>query len=174
MKIFRLNSSLTSFVYPIIKIVACIFLTVFCISRNRIFHIPPAWGNGLVTIFSTAIVILSILCFYISVCELFCVAENRKNMRPNHVPTKQILLFDILTMSKENDIIEIEVQKGGVLLALGASAVNDYGSSRFSDKKYYIGETKYESFEEFVVNLQKIFPAGYVQAFRIDGIPCSK
>ena len=77
-------------------------------------------------------------------------------------------------MSKENDIIEIEVQKGGVLLALGASAVNDYGSSRFSDKKYYIGETKYESFEEFVVNLQKIFPAGYVQAFRIDGIPCSK
>lgn len=174
MKLFRMNSSLTSFTYPIIKIAVCIALTVFCISRNRILHISSTWGNRLVTISAAAIVILSILCFYISVCELFCVAENKRKARPNHTPTKPIPLSEIFTMSKENDIIEIEAQKDGALLTLGASAVSDYGSSKFTDKKYYIGATEYETFEEFAADLQKQFPEGYVQVYRIDGIPCGK
>ena len=62
----------------------------------------------------------------------------------------------------------------GTVLALGASAVSDYGSSEFSDKKYYIGQTEYESIEEFAASLQELFSAGYVQACRIDGLPCGK
>lgn len=173
-KIFRFNSSLTSFVYPAVKIAVCIALVVLCVSRNRIFRISSGWGKWLAAIFFTAVGILSILCFLLSVCELLCVAENREKLRPNHAPAKAIPLAEILAMAKENDILEIEVVKDGVLLALGASAVSDYGSSEFSDKKYYIGQTEYESIEEFAAGLQELFPAGYVQACRIDGLPCGK
>ena len=173
-KIFRFNSSLTSFVYPAVKIVVCIGLVALCVSRNRIFQISSAWGKWLATIFFTAVGILSILCFLISVCELLCVAENREKLRPNQAPAKAIPLPEILAMAKGNDILEIEAVKDGVLLALGASAVSDYGSSEFSDKKYYIGQTEYESIEEFAASLQELFSAGYVQACRIDGLPCGK
>lgn len=170
MKLFRLNSSLTSFTYPIIKIAVCVALTVFCIERDKVFHVSSVWGDWLVTIFATAIVAFSILCFFLSVFELFCVVENKRKERPNHAPTKPIPLSEIFTMSKENDIIEIEAQKDGALLTLGTSAVSDYGSSKFTDKKYYIGATEYETFEEFAADLQKQFPAGYVQVYKIDGV----
>lgn len=79
MKLFEVQTKLTSYRYPIAKIVVCIVLIVLCLCRNSIFPAPPEWVNVVLSVVCFGITIPAILCIYISVGELFHTYSNRRN-----------------------------------------------------------------------------------------------
>ena len=83
MKLFEVQTDLTSFTYPVVKIVICLSVIIFSIVRNRIFHFSSPWANAVVSVVCFVLTIISILCLYISAGELFHTAANRKNAN-NH------------------------------------------------------------------------------------------
>ena len=81
MKIFELNTKLTSYSYPLAKIIISIMVVLFCIFRNHIFTISLKPLNFLVTLICFAATLAAILCTYISVGELFYVRKNKKKKK---------------------------------------------------------------------------------------------
>ena len=81
MKIFELNTKLTSYSYPLAKIIISIMVVLFCIFRNHIFTISLKPLNFLVTLICFVVTLAAILCTYISVGELFYVRKNKKSKR---------------------------------------------------------------------------------------------
>ena len=92
MKLFEVKTDLTSFTYPAVKITICLLVILFSIARNRIFHISSAWVNAVVTILCFVLTVISILCLYISIGELFHVASNRKNTNYHPVNIKKMTI----------------------------------------------------------------------------------
>ena len=78
MKIFELNTKLTSYSYPLAKIIISVLIVLFCIFRNNLFTIALKQLNFLVTLICFVATLAAILCTYISVGELFYVWKNKK------------------------------------------------------------------------------------------------
>ena len=81
MKIFELNTKLTSYLYPLAKIIISIMVVLFCIFRNHIFTISLKPLNFLVTLICFAATLAAILCTYISIGELFYVRKINRSKR---------------------------------------------------------------------------------------------
>ena len=78
MKLFELQTKLTSYTYPLIKIAFSLLIILFSIFRDEFFTISIAVLNFMATLLCLIATLASILCIYISVGELFYVRENRK------------------------------------------------------------------------------------------------
>ncbi len=79
MKLFELQTDMTSYAYSVVKIIICLTVIIFSILRNRIFQFSNTWLNAIVTLLCFVLTIASILCLYISVGEVFHTRANRKN-----------------------------------------------------------------------------------------------
>ncbi len=172
-KLFELQTDLTSFTYPIVKIIICWTVCILCFFRDRIYRFS---NNAIDVLICLLLILPSILCFYISVGEIFHTAANRK--RAKHKITnrksskiKQMTIETITKIVSENDIVEIDVCKDKSVIKIGASAVCEYTSYVFTDKLFYISSSEYESIEQFVNALLKLFPEGSVPVLKIDGLP---
>ena len=80
-KIFSLQTDLTDYRYPLIKIMISVFVIVCSITRNSFFDISSKLLNIVVASFCCVITIASILCIYIAVFELIYVRKNRTKSR---------------------------------------------------------------------------------------------
>ena len=78
MKLFELQTKLTSYTYPLIKITFSLLIILLSIFHDEFFTISIAVLNFMATLLCLIATIASILCIYISVGELFYVRENRK------------------------------------------------------------------------------------------------
>ena len=81
MKIFKLNTKLTSYSYPLAKIIISVIFVLFSIFRNNIFTISLKQINFLVTLICFVATLAAILCTYISIGELFYVWKNKKQQK---------------------------------------------------------------------------------------------
>ena len=81
MKIFELNTKLTSYSYPLAKIIISLMIVLFSIFRNNIFTISLKQINFLVTVICFVATLSAILCIYISIGELFYVRKNKKKQK---------------------------------------------------------------------------------------------
>ena len=81
MKIFELNKKLTSYSYPLAKIIISVTIVLFSIFRNNIFTISFKQINFLVTLICFVATLAAILCTYISIGELFYVWKNKKQQK---------------------------------------------------------------------------------------------
>lgn len=81
MKIFEVDTKLTSYTYPLIKIMISLSVILFSIFRSKIFTISMVALNFLVALLCFAATLASILCIYISVGELFYVRKSKKATR---------------------------------------------------------------------------------------------
>lgn len=81
MKIFTMQKDLTSYRYPLIKIVICILLLAVCIFRNRLIDISVRWLEICLSVVAFAVTIPAILCVYISCGELMETYYNRKERK---------------------------------------------------------------------------------------------
>lgn len=172
MKLFEFQTRLTSFKYPIIKIIVCLSLIILAVLRNSIFQISNIWINAIVTLLSFLITMASILCLCISVCEVIQTIENRQNTKIAFpVETKQVSIETIINMISENDIIEFDVCKDEKIFKIGSSAVCDYAFGPLRDKLFYIASSEYETIELFTEALLKLFPERSIPVFEIDGLP---
>lgn len=77
--IFSLQTNLTGYLYPLVKIILSGAIILFCIFRNLIFNISVKPLKILVAAICCALTIGAILCIYVAVGELFYVRKNRKN-----------------------------------------------------------------------------------------------
>ncbi len=171
MKLFELQTNLTSYSYPVVKIIVCLSVIVVGIMRNRLFRFSNSWANFAVTLLCFLLAIASILCLYISIGELFQTYENRKKTNNQSAEAKQLTIEAVIKMVSENDIIEIEVCVDNQTIKIGASADCKYSSSVFEDKSFYISNLEYETIEQFTEALNELFPQGIIAVFKIDGLP---
>lgn len=81
MKIFEVQTKLTSYSYPLIKIIVSVMIILFSIFRNQLLTISPKSLNLLVTLLCLIATLAAILCIYISVGELFYVLRNKKKQK---------------------------------------------------------------------------------------------
>ena len=81
MKIFELNTKLTSYSYPLAKIIISVMIVLFSIFRNNIFTISLKPLSFLVTLICFIATLAAILCTYISIGELFYVRRNKKKQK---------------------------------------------------------------------------------------------
>ena len=171
MKLFEVQTDMTSFAYPVVKIIICLTVIIFSILRNRIFQFSNAWLNAIVTLLCFLLTIASILCLYVSVGEVFHTSANRKNTNYQFSEIKQMTIGTITKIVSENDIVEIDVCKDKKVIKIGARADCEYASSVFKDKLFYISSSEYESIDQFVNALLELFPKGSVPVLKIDDIP---
>ena len=78
MKIFEVQTKLTNYAYPLIKIVVSLLIILFSVFRNKFFIISIGVLNFMLTLFCLVATLAAILCIYISVGELFYVRQNKK------------------------------------------------------------------------------------------------
>lgn len=81
MKIFKLQTNLTRYSYPLIKIIISVMIVLFSVFRNQLFTISLKSLNILVATLCFAATVAAILCTYISIGELFYVWKNKKEQK---------------------------------------------------------------------------------------------
>ena len=74
--IFEPQRDLTSFTYPIIKIIICILIYLLVFFRDHFITVTTVFGKVLTAAVSGVLVIASILCVYVSVFEIFFTIGN--------------------------------------------------------------------------------------------------
>lgn len=171
MKLFEVQTDLTSFTYPVLKITICLSVIIFSIVRNRIFRFSSSWANAVVTVLCFALTIVSILCLYISIGELFHTCTNRRRTNCQLLNVKQLAIETVTKIVSENDIVEIEVCTDNQTIKIGASSDCRYSSSIFEDKLFYISSSEYETIEQFTGALIELFPEGIIPVSKIDDLP---
>jgi len=75
-RIFELQTDLTSFTYPIIKIVISISIFMLVFFRDNFITTTTVWGTVLLSVVSIVLICASILCVYISIGEIFHTIGN--------------------------------------------------------------------------------------------------
>lgn len=175
-KIFSVQTDLTDYKYPLIKIGVSLLVILLSVFRDKFFVISAQPFNIIVTFLCFLISIASILCIYIAIAELFYVRENRKGikMAEKAISAKPFSLERIIALLKENDIIEIEIKANEKVLKIGASADNKPFSSVFFDKRFYIEKEEYLKIEEFEKELLKYTKNDEIDVITIDGIKAEK
>ena len=171
MKLFEVQTDLTTYTYPVVKIIICLAVISLSLLRNRIFQFSNTWVNATVTLLCFVLTIAGILCLYISVGEVFHTSTNRKNANYQSSEIKHLAIGEIIKMVSENDIVEIEVCKDKKTIKIGASAECEYTSSVFKDKLFYLSNSEYETVELFTKALLELFPDGSIPVLKIDGLP---
>ncbi len=170
-KLFKLQTDLKSFKYPVLKIIICLSVIAVSIFRNSIFQVGNGWINIIVILLCLAFTLASILCLYISVGEIFHTYVNRKKENCQFSKIKQLTIGTISEIVSQNDIVEIKVRKDEKTIKIGASADCEYTSSVFKDKLFYLSSSEYETVEQFTEALLELFPEGNVPVLEIDGLP---
>lgn len=170
MRLFEVQKDLTSYTYPVVKIIISLSVIVLSLLRNRIFQFSNSLVNVTVTLFCFILTIASILCLYISVGEVFHTSTNRKNANYQSSEIRPVTIGVISKIVSENDIVEIEACKNNKIIKIGASADCEYSSSVFKDKLFYISGSEYKTVELFAEALLELFPDGIVPVLKIDDL----
>lgn len=171
MKLFEVRTDLTSFISPVVKIIICLSVIILSLMRNRIFRFSNSWANAAVTLLCFVLTMVSVLCLYISIGELFHTRANCKNINYQSSDVKQMTIEAVIKIVSENDIVEIEVCTNNKTIKIGASAECKYTRSIFEDKLFYISSSEYETIELFTEALIELFPKGIIPVSKIDDLP---
>ena len=168
MKLFTLQTNLESYKYPLIKIMICITIILGSIYRDNFIITKVEIIDNFVTFIAVIATLASILCTYISIGELFHVYSNRKNHK--ELTTFKFFLFqEIKKQLLSNDIIEM-VAFSDSIVKFGTSSDCKHSNWNFFDKRFYIDDKEYCSYEEFEYALSILFPNEVVPIIEIDGI----
>ncbi len=171
MNLFEVQTNLKSYSYPIVKIIACITLILLCIFRGNIFDFSSRWIDMIVSLVCFVVVVLCILCLYISIGEIFHTYSNRHH---THVNSHNAVVYSqkaIVNLVKEQDIVEVDIITSVGIIKVGSSSENDYCSSCFFDKKYYIGNKEFKTSKQFAEALTQYTAQNKLLVVSIDGLP---
>ena len=175
-KIFKLQTNLINYTYPLTKIVISMLIILFSVFRGSLFVISIKPLNFLLTLFCLVFTMASILCIYIAVSELFYVWKNRKakHEKIELIPTTPFDVEQVICLIKENDIIEFEIKANESKIKVGSSSDCRVDSSVFFKKRFFIGELEYLTAEEFKKELLKYTIDGKINVISIDGVKAEK
>ena len=174
MKPFRCDKNIKTYKIPVIKIVLCSLIVVLLISRNYLIHINSLLWNTAIGIVCFQVVGLSILCIYLSICEIILLNDRKKEDKVNienaRLHSRTYSVDHILSLLEKNDIIEISIISNAQIIKLGASSDCCPGNSHFFDKSYYINNND-ATIEELREIINNYSTNSKVCVISIDGVP---
>lgn len=174
MKLFRCDKKIETYKFPAIKIVLCSLLVVLLISRNYLIYINNSLWKTIIDIVCFQVVILSILCIYLSVGEIILLNERKKegkiNIENDRKHSKTYSVDYILSLLEKNDIVEISILSKDQIIKLGASSDCYPGRSHFYNKNYYVNNKNDITIEELRGIINNYSTKGKVCIIAIDGV----
>lgn len=148
----KCNDDIKSYKYPILKIFIFAIVIIILINRNIFFSIDNVVLKFIIAIVSAALVIICILSIYISFNEIILLYEKRQeaNIDINQMLTraKKVSVNDIITLLKNNDIVEIKAISNNSIIKIGVSSDCCVDSFEFFDKIYYVNDNEFKTVEE--------------------------
>lgn len=158
MNIFKLDKELRSYKYPIIKIIICVaiifvmLLDVF-FDQIHISLLDIKIIDIMFRIFATIINLACVLRIYISFGELIYVSKNRakdKILSDSDIANcEEFTLDDIISLSKNNYLLDIWIVSGNRIVEVGPTAVARYGDSKFYNKHFRIEKEEFWNIDDF-------------------------
>lgn len=169
---FCIDDTLMTYTYPIVKILACVVILI--LDTNRNFHIKDTIWDFIISVICGGISIASIHCISISLGEMIIVSDNRSdaNGKPSKKGKEPILypIDKIVSLVKDNDIIEIQINHNGKAIEVGASSDSEAGNSKLFNKLYYIKKKEFENLDDFRKALSLYSDNGHISVISIDGV----
>lgn len=167
----------SSYRYPIVKLIISAILVAAACNRNSIFERLDVKVGPVVNILCAIVGVAAIRCIYTGIAEI-AIYHEESHKQHSEKKKKPTYLYSIEALGKiieENDIIEIVVQHGERQIEIGASAESDRSSGEFYNKEYYIEDQCFGSFREFDQKLAGMFPNGtQIPVVTIDGVAPEK
>ena len=163
----------SSYRYPIVKLITSAIIVVAACNRTCIFERLNVKAGPVVNILFAIVGVAAIRCIYTGIAEIAIYHEesHKRHSGKKKKPTHLYSVEALGKMIEENDIIEIVVQYGEQQIEIGASAESDRSSGEFYNKEYYIEDQGFGSFREFDQKLAGMFPNGtQIPVVTIDGI----
>lgn len=166
-KIFEVQKDITTYKYPLIKLVICLFLvlSILIVSACDIIRVP-----FIIRIVFVVLIGGSYLSGLISVGEIAHVYFKKKGKRSNKEYCREIRTIDIVKLVKENDIIEINAKINKKIITFGSASECERNGFNFFNKVYYIGKQEFKDIKSFENNLKVLFPNDIIYVFKIDGV----
>ncbi len=172
--IFKCSGKIRSYTYPVIKIVLCVLLIIFLVNRNHFFVIHSSVWEIVVRNICFQIVILAVLCIYISTAEMVLLRERRAAAAVSALPEgRDYRIDDLVSLLGSNDIIEITAATDDKVIRFGASSDCRPGDAHFFDKTYYIDDKADIGIDEVKKALKRCADNDLIHVLTIDDIPVS-
>ena len=176
MKIFKCDTSIKNYRYPIAKIVLSCLLIALLVMRGCFFSISSGFWKLATGILGAQIVVLSVLCIYISFAEMLLLYERRekKHFGKAISQSRVFSVSYILSLLEANDIVEILLACDNRIITVMASSDNRQGSAKFFDKRYHIGDSTFTEFADFKEAIIPYAIGGEFCVIEIDGVPANR
>jgi hypothetical protein len=174
LNIFSCNDNLTTYTYPLVKILVCVVLIILPIYRGHFINLDNIIFNAIMGGVSFVVGIAGVLCVYISIAEIILINEKKTKasivLKDAIKLSKEYSIDEIIFLVEKNDIIEIQVLSNNRIVEVGSSSDSKQGSSKFFDKRYYIDKKEICDLEDFKASLLLHSINEKVIVFSIDGI----
>ena len=170
-KLFSFQDGLTSFTYPVVKIVTSLALLISAMLCARIADISNPLANLAFKVLYCAVAMACILCLIVSIREFFSVISNRKSTHASPQDGKALTIQAVIGLVSRYDIIDIEACRGNETIKLGSSAESEYRDAPLKNKLFYISDAEYDTAEQFGEALFTLFPNGIIRVRKIDDVP---
>lgn len=178
LKWFEFNRDVKTYKFPILKICVCSLVMLLLIAIFPVRKALSSFWDDAIGVLSALVGFLCIFCIALSFCEIISVSENREieklDKKTALAKSKTFLLDDVLSLLKSNDIIDILIFSNEQFIKIGSSSESVRGSSRFFNKRYYLGDEEFESFEDFSEILRSHSQNDSLCVVTIDGLPVTK
>lgn len=168
MRLFKCDSNQKSYLYSSIRLVVCVVIILLLIGS---FYVDFINKQVLFRLLRTIIVGIAILCIYISLAEIIYVRENLKASKFNlqGKKTEPFDIEDIISLLKNNNIIEIEAIYNNNLFKFGSSSECKQRDAKFYDKEYFIDNKSFKTIGSFKEELVKYCKDEKIFILTIDG-----
>ena len=154
----------------------CIYTLIiaFLCTRGYYIHIDNKVVDVVETIVGGIVGFICILCWVTALMEIVEIKDSCDDYAKYRGKTtndrRSTSIDEIISLVENNDIIEIEIISDKKVVKVGSSAVSDMGESRFSDKRFYIGDKEIIQLNDFRRELEMYSTDGYYQVALIDGV----
>lgn len=167
----KVNEHLSSYIYPVVKIISLIIIICLVFCGIRTCTVNSSSLNFIIRFFAVLVLILSVLGIYIAIGELIIVSDKRAYQKNASMISTcvEYRIENILCMAEQNDIIEITIVYEGKKVLVGSSSELENGSSEFRNKLYFIAETEYKTIADFHHALLPYSKDGMLIVYSIDG-----
>ncbi len=180
LQVWKVNDKITSYRFPIIKIVCCLILGVLFFFRFDIFlGLAPVGEHTLLGKLLYLFIWALVFVIYISIAEMIKLhdrkieAKTKKTKVRSDTKGIELPLDKIYALLKENDIMDFVAQAGNASVRFGASS--DYAGNQYFDKRYYLDGKEFTDLAPFAQELDKLRGEnGLIKIIRVDDVPAHK
>ena len=174
MKLFKCNDTITSYKYPILKIIFSVVLIILLISRDYFIGIDSVVWDVVITVVTFPIFIICVLCIYLAFGEMLLLSERRANTKKDiNIAVKNGKYYhvnSILSLIEANDILDVTIFSNNQMINLGVSSETRSDNSRFFNRSYYVDKQDPISFDTLKEFLTACSIEGKVFVIAIDNM----